>query len=207
MSFVITIGRENGSGGRYISEELSKKLNIKLYDKELTKKVSEDNNINIDLLEEVDEKQKKSFWYTMAMASMAMTDSVNSLTELPTNEQFFLKTAKAIEELYETESCVIIGRCANSILKNKKNVLSIFVYSSDEEFKVQRKVRYAGLNEKEAVKIIRKMDKERASYYNYYTDGKWGAKEEYDLCIDTSKIGVDNAVELIIKLASLKGLI
>ena len=184
MSFVITIGRENGSGGRYISEELSKKLNIKLYDKELAKKVSEDNNINIDLLEEVDEKQKKSFWYTMAMASMAMTDSVNSLTELPTNEQFFLKTAKAIEELYETESCVIIGRCANSILKNKKNVLSIFVYSSDEEFKVQRKVRYAGLNEKEAVKIIRKMDKERASYYNYYTDGKWGAKEEYDLCID-----------------------
>ena len=119
----------------------------------------------------------------------------------------FLKTAKAIEELYETDSCVIIGRCANSILKNKKNVLSIFVYSSDEEFKVQRKVRYAGLNEKEAVKIIRKMDKERASYYNYYTDGKWGAKEEYDLCIDTSKIGVDNAVELIIKLASLKGLI
>ncbi len=207
MSFVITIGRENGSGGKYIGEELSKKLNIKLYDKELLKKVADDNNINIDLLEETDEKQKKSFWYTMAMASMAYTDSVNSLTELPTNEQFFLKTAKAIEELYETESCVIIGRCANSILKNKENILNVFVYSSDENFKVQRKVKFADLTERQATKLIKKIDKERASYYNYYTDGKWGSKEEYDLCIDTSRIGVDNAVNLIIECARLKKLI
>lgn len=209
MSFVITIGRENGSGGKYIGEELAKKLNIKLYDKELLKKVADSNNIDINLLEETDEKQKKSFWYTMAMASMAITDSVNSLTELPTNEQFFLKTAKVIEELYDKESCIIIGRCANSILRNRRSILNVFIYSSDEDFKIKRKLKYANFmnkSDKEVAKIIRKNDKERASYYNYYTNGRWGDKKEYDLCIDTSRVGVDNAVDLIIECAKLKGI-
>lgn len=204
MSFVITIGREFGSGGKYIAEKLADSLNIKLYDKELLKRVSKEHNIALNLLEENDERQKSSFWYTLAMASLVATDSVNSLTELPPSDQQFLKTAKVIEDIANEESCVIIGRCANKILKNKKNVINIFIYSNDMDFKVKRKMQYENLSEKEALKKIKKVDKEREAYYNYYAEGKWGDKGEYDLCIDTSKIGVDRATELILQYVKIK---
>jgi len=196
---VITIGRQFGSGGKYIGEEVAKRLNIKFYDKELLKIVAENENIDIGLLEKTDETKKGSFWYTMAMASFSSTDSVNSLTELPINEQIFLKETKAIQELAKKDSCVIIGRCSNIILKDESNVKNIFVYASDMDFKIKRKVEFAGLNAKEASKQILKKDKERQAYYNYFTNEKWGAKEGYDLLIDTSKIGVENAINLIVE--------
>lgn len=201
---VITIGREFGSGGKYIGEQLAKRLNIKLYDEELLKRVSKECNIDINLLKEADEKQKKSFWYTMAMSSFSTTDSVNSLTQLPTDDKIFIEEAKVIEEIAENETCIMIGRCSNVILKDKPNVINIFVYSSDLDFKVKRKMKLENLTEKEAKKQIAKIDKERAAYHAYFTDEKWGNRDGYDLCIDTSKIGVDNAVELIEKYVRIK---
>lgn len=194
---IITIGREFGSGGKYIGEQLAKYYNIKLYDNELLKRVSKEENINMKLLEEADEKQKSSFWYTLAMSSMSTTDSVNSLTDLPSNDKIFIKQAKVIEEIAEKESCVIIGRCSNRILKDNKNVINVFIYATDMEFKIARKMQYANLSKKQAEKAIIKQDKERANYYNYYTGEKWGDRSGYDLFIDTSKVGVDEAVKLI----------
>lgn len=194
---IITIGREFGSGGKYIGEQLAKHYNIKLYDNELLKRVSNEENIDMKLLEEADEKQKSSFWYTMAMSSLSTTDSVNSLTDLPSNDAIFIKQAKVIEEIAEKESCVIIGRCSNRILKDNKNVINVFIYATDMDFKIARKMQYANLSKNKAEKLILKNDKERANYYNYYTNEKWGDRSGYDLFIDTSKIGVDNAVELI----------
>lgn len=196
-NFVITIGREFGSGGKYIGEELAKRLHIKCYDKELLQVVSEKENVDIHLLEKTDETNKGSFWYTMASASFLASDSVNSFSALPMNEQIFLKETKVIQELAKKESCVIIGRCSNIILKYEPNVKNIFVYASNMDFKIKRKVEFAGLSAKEASKAIMKKDKERATYYNYFTNEKWGAKEGYDLLIDTSKIGVENAINLI----------
>ena len=196
---VITIGREFGSGGKYIAEELSKRLGIKLYDEELLERVSEEKGIDIKLLEQADEKQKNSFWYTLAMSSFSNTDSVNSLTDLPTEDRIFIEEAKVIEELADTESCIIVGRCSNAILKDKYNVVNIFVYSSDFDFKVKRKIKLENIDEKAAIKLIHKTDKDREAYYNYFSNEKWGDRNGYDLSIDTSKLKMEDAIELIEK--------
>ena len=194
---IITIGREFGSGGKYIGERLAEELNMKLYDEELIQRVSKEKEIDIDLLNANDEVHKQSFWYTLAMASMSMYDSVNSLTDLPNDDKFFVEEAKVIEEIADEGNSIIIGRCSNVILKDRKDVVNVFIYSSDEKFKIARKVEFAGLDEKKAAKILHKKDKERAMYYNYYTNKKWGARDSYDLLIDSSKLGIDCTVELI----------
>ena len=194
---VITIGREFGSGGKYIGERLAEELNLKLYDKELLTKVAEESGMDLKVLEEMDEKQEQSFWYTFAM-SLYSQDSLETLSEVPSNEKIFIEQAKIIEDLAEKEDCIIIGRCSNIILKNKPNVFNIFVYSSELDFKVERKMKYGNYeSELEAIKDIERVDKERQTYYNYFTKTNWGDRNAYDLMIDTSKIGVDNAVELI----------
>ena len=194
---VITIGREYGSGGKYIGERLAEELNLKLYDKELLNKVAEESGMDLKILEQMDEKQEECFWYTFAM-SLYQQDSLDTLTEIPSNEKIFIEQSKKIEELSNKEYCIIIGRCSNVILKNKPNVLNVFIYSSELDFKVKRKMQYGNFeSELEAIKAIEKIDKERETYYNYFTKKNWGDRNSYDLMIDTSKIGVDKAVELI----------
>ncbi len=194
---VITIGREFGSGGKYIGEQLAKELNLKLYDKELLNKVAEESGMDLNLLEQMDEKQEESFWYTFAM-SLYSQESLETLSEIPSNEKIFIEQAKIIEELAEKEDCIIIGRCSNIILRNKPDVLNIFVYSSELDFKVQRKMKYGDFeNVLEVIKTIERVDRERETYYNYFTKTDWGDRKYYDLMIDTSKIGVDNSVKLI----------
>ncbi len=194
---IITIGREFGSGGKYIGERLAEELGMKFYDAELIARVSRERNIDIRTLNENDEKHKKSFWYTLAMASMSMYDSVNSLTELPEDDKVFIEQSKVIEEIADEDNSVIIGRCSNVILKNRKNAIHVFVYAQDEKFKMERKVEFAGLDEKKALKLMRKKDKERAAYYNYYTNKVWGARDSYDLLVDSSKLGIENTIKLI----------
>lgn len=194
---VITIGREYGSGGKYIGERLAEELNLKLYDKELLNKVAEESGMDLNVLEQMDEKQEECFWYTFAM-SLYQQDSLETLAEIPSNEKIFIEQAKIIEELAQKEDCIIIGRCSNVILRNKPDVLNIFVYSSELEFKVKRKMQFGGFEtELEAIKAIERIDKERETYYNYFTKENWGDRKSYDLMIDTSKIGVNKAVELI----------
>ncbi len=194
---ILTIGREFGSGGKYIGERLAKELNMKFYDAELIERVSQERNIDIHLLNENDEKHKKSFWYTLAMASLSMSDSVNSLTELPSDDKYFIEQAKVIEEIADEGNAIIIGRCSNVILKNRKNIINLFVYSSDEKFKIARKMEFEGLDEKKAIKLMHKKDKERAAYYNYYTNQTWGARDSYDLLVDSSKLGIENTIQFI----------
>ena len=197
---VITIGREFGSGGKYIGEKLAQDLNLKLYDKEILTKVSEDSGMDMKLLEEVDDKQEQSFWYTFAMSMYSSEDSITSLTEIPTNDRLFIEQAKVIEELARTEDCIIIGRCSNIILGNKEDVINVFVYSSDFDFKVNRKMQYGNMSDRsEAIRLIQHTDNERATYYNYFTKQKWGDRMCYDLMIDTAKVGVNGAVEIIKK--------
>jgi len=194
---VITIGREFGSGGKYIGERLAEELNLKLYDKELLSKVAEESGMDLETLEEIDEKQEQSFWYSFA-TSLYSQESLETLGEIPSNEKIFIEQSKIIEELAEKDDCIIIGRCSNIILKNKPNVLNIFVYSSELDFKVQRKMKYGDFeNVLEVIKTIERVDRERQTYYNYFTKSDWGDRNNYDLMIDTSKIGVENSVKLI----------
>lgn len=194
---VITIGREYGSGGKYIGERLAKELNLKFYDKEILERLSKEENIDLKLLENTDESNKNSFWYTLAMSSMSYSDSVNSLTDLPMNDKYFIQVSRLIEKIAKEDNCVIIGRCSNIILKDNPNVINVFVYSSDVEFKIKRKVEFANLDENKAIKLMQKKDKERAAYYHYYTNEKWGARNGYDLLIDTSKLGIENSIDII----------
>ena len=120
---VITIGREYGSGGKYIGERLAKELNLKFYDKEILERLSKEENIDLKLLENTDESNKNSFWYTLAMSSMSYSDSVNSLTDLPMNDKYFIQVSRLIEKIAKEDNCVIIGRCSNIILKDNPNVI------------------------------------------------------------------------------------
>ena len=201
---VITIGREFGSGGKYIGERLAEELNFKLYDKELLNKVSDESGMDLEVLKQMDEKQEQSFWYTFA-TSLYSQDSLETQTEIPSNEKIFIEQAKIIEDLAQKEDCIIIGRCSNVILKNKPNVLNVFLYASDLDFKVKGKMQYGDFeSELEVIKAIERVDKERETYYNYFTKSDWGDSRSYDLLLDTSKIGVENTVQLIKEYLNLK---
>lgn len=196
QNYVISIGREFGSGGKYIGQELAKRLNIKCYDNELLTKVSENYNIDMKMLEKVDEKQKSSFWYSFA------TNYVFSKTGEPSpisaEDNLFLKQAKVIENLYNNgENSIIIGRCSDYILKDNPNVIKIFIYSSDMEFKINRKIKFEKLNAETAEKKIKQIDKQRAEYYKHFTTQNWGDRDNYDICIDTSKIGVVQTIDIL----------
>ena len=192
---VITIGREFGSGGKYIGEKLAEELGMQLYDKEILNKVSEESGIDLKVLEEVDEKQEQSFWYTFARSMYSSADSILMMDEIPSNEKLFIEQAKVIEELSEKENCIIIGRCSNLILKNRPDVLNVFVYSSDIDFKINRKMKYDNFSDKnEALKAIQRIDNERAAYYNYFSPTiKWGDKE----------YGVEAAIKIIKEYANI----
>jgi len=197
QNLVITIGREFGSGGKYIGEELAKRLNIKCYDDEILNKVSKETNMSLKDIKNIDEKEKKSFWYNYAITTSK--GNKNYLSNLPASEQVFVEQSRIIENLASNESCVIIGRCSNYVLKDYSNVINVFIYATDSEFKIKRKQKFASLDRKDAIKMIEKIDKERSEYYKSFTNQEWGDKENYDLFIDTSKLGVENSIELILQ--------
>ena len=192
--FVISIGREYGSGGKYIGEELAKRFNIKCYDNELLAKTAKEYNIDLNMLEQVDEKQKSSFWYSFATNYVPANDKVNPISG---EDNLFLKQAKVIEDLYNHENCIIIGRCSDYILKDKPGVISLFIYSKDEKFKVNRKVEFANLSSKVAEKKIKQIDKERANYYRHFTNQIWGDKSNYDFVIDSSELGIEKTIDIL----------
>lgn len=195
-NFVISIGREFGSGGKYIGQELAKRLNIKCYDNELLAKVSEDYNIDMEMLEKVDEKQKSSFWYSFATNYVFSKDS--GVLPISADDNLFLKQARVIEELYNNgENSIIIGRCSDYILKDKENVIKIFIYSSDMNFKINRKVKFENINAKTAEKKIKQVDKQKAEYYKHFTTQNWGDRDNYDICIDTFKLGVMQTIDIL----------
>lgn len=194
--YIISIGREFGSGGKYIGQELAKRLDVKCYDNELLARVSENYDIDIKTLEKVDEKQKSSFWYGFA-TNYAFSNN-NEVSPISADDNLFLKQAKVIEDLYNSEeSSIIVGRCSDYILKGKKNVIKLFIYSSDMNFKIDRKIKYENLNSTIAEKKIKQIDKQRAEYYKHFTTQTWGDRNNYDLCIDTSKLGIDATIDII----------
>jgi putative MATE family efflux protein len=193
--YVISIGREFGSGGKYIGQELAKRLNIKCYDNELLCKVSENYSIDLKTLEKIDEKQKESFWY--GFATNYVFSKTGDISPISAEDNLFLKQAKVIEDIYNNENSIIIGRCSDYILKDKSNVIKIFVYASDMNFKIDRKKKYEQLSNEKAEKKIKQIDQQRAEYYKHFTSQIWGDKNNYDLCIDTSLIGVNATVDIL----------
>ena len=182
---VITISREYGSGGRYIGRLVADKLGIKFYDKDLVTAVSEKTGLSEEYIENNEQKRR---------ALEALNNGY--YFSLSNSDELFVKESELIKELASKESCVIIGRCSDFILKDMENVTNVFVYSSMDN-RIKRATEMYGLREKNAEKEIKNVDKQRSNHYKYYTGKKWGENENYDICINSDKLGVERSADLI----------
>ena len=192
---VITIGREFGSGGRQVGERLAKELGFAFYDKSLIHLAVAKSGLDPTTIEKAEEEATSKFLFNLAIGGYAAT-GVFSQVNVPISDQVFFAQSKAIEELASQGSCVIIGRCANYILRNLPELVRVFVYGETED-KLRRIVEDYGVPQEEAKATMAKMDKGRANYYEHYTDEKWGSVKSYDLAINTSFTGIDGAVKVI----------
>ena len=199
---LITIGRQFGSNGRIIGEKVAEKLGIPCYDKQLIKQAAKESGLWENLLDELDEKHSNSFLYSVVMDPYAFAHSFdnNQGYGMNLNQRAFMATYNTIEKIAQEGSGVFIGRCSNYVLRNMDPVLNIFLYAPTE-VRVRTIMDRFSLSEKQAKDQLQKEDKARASYYNYYTSMKWGRMDSYDLCIDTSKLGVEKTAEQIIAFA------
>ena len=175
---IITIGREYGSGGHYVGELLAKKLGVNFYDKNIISLVSKESGLSKNYIASNEESLN------------------NAKYESNNDNLIFIAESKVIKKIAKTESCVIVGRCADYILDGNKDVLKVFLYS-DEASKINRCVKYYGISKNKALNEIKKIDKERSKHYNFYTNKEWGNVSNYDLLINVDKYGVESTADLI----------
>ena len=202
-SSIITIGREFGSGGCEIGHKLAEKLGIKCYDKDMLDLAAKESGICQEIFESHDEKPTNSFLYSLVMDTYSMGYSGSTYNDMPINHKVFLAQFDAIKKLAAKESCVIVGRCADYALEDDPFAVSVWIKASLDE-RIKRIKKLYELNDSKAADLIQKTDKKRASYYNYYSSKKWGEAKSYDLCIDSGLVGIDGAIELILKFIELK---
>lgn len=195
-NLVITIGRQYGSAGYEIGKKLASDLGVKLYDKEMLKRAAKETGLCEELFETHDEKPTNSFLYSLVMDTYSLGFSSGTYADMPINHKVFLAQFDTIKKIAEEESCVMVGRCADYALEDYENVINIFIYA-DLEQRIRRVAREFNISDAKAKDIIIKNDKKRASYYNYYTNKDWGEAKGYDICINSAKLGIDGAVEVI----------
>ena len=194
---VITIARQYGSGGRTIGNMLAEKLGIHFYDKELMKLASDESGINEALFANADEKLRRTSLFKIAHNAYNGELIPPESDDFVSTKNLFNYQAKIIKGLAEEESCVIVGRCADYILKDYDNVLSVFIHAPHEYCMEQAATKHS-MSSKELEKFILKTDKHRAEYYKYYTGREWSDARNYDLCLNSSKLGYDRCVKEII---------
>jgi len=200
---IYTIGREFGSGGKKVGEKLAAKLGIKLYDKELLQQAAKDSGFCEEIFENHDEKPTNSFLYSLVMDTYSVSGySAAPFLDMPLNHKVFLAQFETIKKIAEKESCVIVGRCADYALSDNPNCINVFIHA-DLDVRIKNVSRNLNITENKARDIINKTDKQRASYYNYYTSKKWGDSKSYNLSLDAGKLGTDNCVEMILKFREL----
>ena len=202
-NLVITIGRQCGSGGRMIGQKIAERLGMKCYDKELLNLASKNSGLCKELFESHDEKPTSSFLYSLVMDTYSLGYTTSAYTDMPINHKIFLAQFDTIKKLADEESCVIVGRCADYALADYPNVLTVFITGNEEE-KIKRLAEINKIDPQKAREMMIKTDKRRSSYYNYYSSKKWGDAQSYDLCINSTVVGVENAVEIILDCAKRK---
>ena len=200
---IITIGRQFGSGGREIGYMVADKLGIKLYDKEMLQRAAQDSGICEELFESHDEKPSNSFLYSLVMDTYSMGYSGSTYNDMPINHKIFLAQFDAIKKIANEGPCILVGRCADYALEGYTNLLSVFIHA-DLDARIKRIAKKYDLTNAKAKDLIIKTNKKRASYYNYYTDKRWGDADSYDVCLDSSVLGLEGTAEAIIKLIEVK---
>lgn len=193
---IITIGRQYGSMGRMIGKKLAETLGIPYYDKEILSLAAKNSGICEELIHEHDEKPNQSLLFSIVSNFRTGNDLSSLQVDLPLNHKIFLAQFDAIKKIAAEGSCVIVGRCADYVLRDNKNAIHIFVYA-DLETRVKNAAEYLQVDKKEAQRIVQKNDKERNNYYNYFSGRKWGESTHYDLCINTTHLDATTAADMI----------
>lgn len=197
---VITIARQFGSGGHEVGERLARELNIPFYDKALIAMAAKQSGLSEEVFENADEKATSSLLYSMVMGSYGFGGRIPGINEMPINDKLFIIQSDIIKKAAAQGPCVIIGRCADYILRDFPHCLNVFIHA-DKAARVERIVSKNLCEAKKAPDFITKKDKQRANYYNFYSNNRWDDLSNYDLTLDTSKFTVEQAVELVLDAA------
>lgn len=195
-NYIITIGRQFGSGGREIGEALAKKLGIPFYDKELISLAAKESGMDAEVFNHVDERATNSLLYSLSMGLYSFGNNFSNSSDLPVNDRLYILQHQIIKKLASEGPCVIVGRCADYILKDYDNCVNIFIHAN-MEYRKQRAIEIHDVKKNKAEQIVNKTDKVRANYYGFYSGQKWGYAQNYDLSIDSSKLSTDQAVAFI----------
>ncbi len=198
---IITIARQYGSGGREIGELVAKGLNIPIYDRQLITEAASKGNLNEEVIRKADESSANSLLYTLAMGSNTLGAAMHFGYKMPLNDKLFLLQSEVIREYAEKGSGVFIGRCADYVLREEKNLLRIFIYGDLAHRQERILARHSELKSSQVIDAISKTDKRRSTYYNFYTGNKWGKFDNYDLTINSSTMGIEGVANLIIDVA------
>lgn len=192
MKMNVTIARRYGSGGHDIGKLVADWLGIDFYDKEILAVAAKESGIDVAHFEAADEKPANSFLYSIAMSGQIYANAGDFLT----NDKLFAFQSNAILKTAKEKPGLFVGRCADYILRDLPNVVKIFIHA-DDEARIKRITEIKNVSESEAKTLIKKADKKRASYYNFYADGKWGDPSLYDLTINSSRLGIEGTAEAI----------
>lgn len=196
MNTVITIGRQFGSGGHEIGQRVADYFGIKCYDKELLSRAAKESGFCEEMIQNHDERPTNSFLYNLVMDTYSFGYNASSFVDMPISHKVFLAQFDTIKKIAEEGPCVIVGRCADYALAENPNCVHIFIYG-DEDSKAKRIMEKYDLSEAKAKDMMNKKDKQRQSYYNYYSSKKWGRADSYDLCINSGVLGIEGTVKLI----------
>lgn len=196
MNSVITIGRQFGSGGREIAQKLAERFGIPFFDKELLARAAKDSGLCEEVLQNHDEMPTSSFLYNLVMDTYSFGYNSSAYVDMPVSHRVFLAQFDTIKKIADEGPCVIVGRCADYALADRENLISVFI-AADPELKLKRVMERYDLTESRAREMLLKKDKQRKSYYDYYSSKRWGHVDTYDISINSSVLGIDGTVRLL----------
>lgn len=203
---IITIGRQYGSGGAEVGKKLGQKLGIEVYDKEILKMTSEESGIRESYFHLADERAGKKLLYKIIQSMVPENTNPSLGNDLVSADNLFRFQSSVIRKLAQEQSCIFIGRCAEHVLAGTENLVRIFI-SADMDARFERIKAKGYYEEDDIIKNIKRMDKERREYHNYFTGKDWEALENYDLILNSSQIGTDGCVECIVDYLKVRGLL
>lgn len=199
---VITISRQFGSGGHDVGEKLARQLDVPFYDKALIAMAAKQSGLSEEVFAHADEKATSSLLYSMVMGNYSFGARVPGINEMPINDKLFIIQSDIIKKAASEGPCVVVGRCADYILREHDNCLKVFIHACKED-RIRRSVQKKDCEERKASDFVTKKDKQRANYYNFYSNKRWDDLQNYDITIDTSRFSIDQAVGMLIDAAHL----
>ena len=194
---IITIARQFGSGGREIGERVAELLGFPIFDKQLITDAAAKGSLNEDVIKTAEESAANSLLYTLAMGSNVLGTTMHFGYKMPLNDRLFILQSEAIKDYASQGSCVIIGRCADYVLRDEENVLRLFIYGDLDHRQERVAKRHPEIKSSQIIDVINKTDKRRSTYYNFYTGNKWGKYDNYDIAINSSTLGIEGTAQII----------